>query len=63
MSAYLTNPELTPCNACDGRKDKEGIEKLPGQKTLHSPSPQSLSVIWNIPTDQATAQALELAGL
>ena len=38
---------------------KPWIEKLRGEKTLHAP--ESLAAIWNTSTDQATAQALELA--
>jgi hypothetical protein len=40
---------------------KPWIEKLRGEKTLHTP--ESLAAIWDTSADQATAQALELAAI
>lgn len=40
---------------------KSLIEKLRGEKTLHTP--ESLATIWNTSSEQATAQAFELAAI
>lgn len=50
QTLYAEHPEKKPW-----------IEKLRGEKTLHTP--ESLATIWNIPAEQATAQALEIAGI
>jgi hypothetical protein len=48
QTLYAEHPEKKPL-----------IEKLRGEKTLHTP--ESLATVWNTPVDHATAQALELA--
>ena len=50
QTLYAEHPEKKPW-----------IEKLRGEKTLHTP--ESLAVIWNTSAEQTTAHALELAAM